>query len=443
MPNREKISYFLRFKEPLESKYMLERVERESNGLKLIFIALAIVNPAFIALDFVRLEIPISSVYTRTILEIIFIGVILIHVRLKKDNVVGYQILFVLSSFITHIYLLISDYVNQGEYYELFVANTTILVLLINASFISLRFRHSIILNLLVIIIFTLYSTYFSSEPYQSEQIPFVLIFFVICSILSYLLERISRSLFKRNQFIEEQNRVIAEKNKELSTQNELKNSLMSILTHDIKSPLSSLEMLLDLKSKDVITQEDTISHFNKVGRSVKSISQFVSNMILWIKSQMDGLHVKRTEVNVKLLVDEICILLSEQAAQKNISIDNNISEKQSILLDKEMTSIVVRNILSNAIKFSHKGGKVTIQELNKGDIFKIQIIDAGIGMDEDQLNSLFSMDVKESSFGTGNETGTGLGLLLSYNLMRKMEGDLECKSIPSKGSIFTISLKK
>jgi signal transduction histidine kinase len=432
-------TFLLRFNEPLERKYFSNRIEQESSGIRLIFASLAIINPLFILLDFWRLEDPFDPVLTRVVLELIFTSVILIHHRLKK-NKIGHQILFFSSSIIIYVFLLISTHISS-DYYELFIPNSTTLVLLVNASFIGLRFRHSVILNLFIITIYSCYANWLSPLELHLKQLPFLGIFFIMSSVLSYLFERKSRSVFLKSEFIEDQNKIIEQKNSDLSEENNLKNSLMSILSHDIKSPLSSLQAILELRSDALITNDDAINHFNKVGKSVNSLSEFVSNMILWIKSQMEGFHAKSEVVGVRELVDQVINLCGEQAKKKSISIKNEICNDRIMKFDKEMTSIVIRNLVSNAIKYSHQNGLITIQEHENTTSYEIKIIDSGVGIDEAKISSLFS-NVNSSSIGTNKEEGTGLGLMLSYNLMKKMKGKLRCESILGKGSIFTMKFE-
>lgn len=431
----------LRFYEPLESNYLNTRIGQEGSGIRLVFGSLAIINPLFILLDLSRLENPIDSISIRIVLEIIFIAIIIIHYRLK-ENALGHQILFSSSSTLIYVFLLVSTSIS-ADYYELFIPNCTILLLLVNASFVGLRFRHSIFLNFFIVILYAGYSYWYSEETLHLKQLPFVGIFLIICTILSYLFERKSRALFLKNDYIEDQNRMIEQKNEELSNQNEMKTSLMSILSHDIRSPLSSLELLLKLRSEDVITKEEAFEHFNKIGKSVKSTNAFVGNLILWIKSQMDGFKVKKENVLLKPIIDQIILLCDEQLETKGISIRNEIENDVIILLDKEMSTIVLRNLISNAIKFSHQKSEVTVKLNPNSVVHEILVIDEGVGISEDRMEKLFAMDANNSSFGTKNEQGTGLGLILAYNLMKKMGGDLTCNSQLGKGTTFTIQVEK
>lgn len=416
---------------------MIDRME-DWSGPKMIFLALVILNPLLIFLDISRYEDPWNSIYTRIATEAIFIVLLIVATKLKSNKRAKFQAIYFMSSAVLYAFLLISDYVIQEGRYELFVPNATTILLVVNASFIGLRFRHSTFLNAMYLLFFFTYATTLSAYPLHAQQLAYLGIFATIITILAYLFERKNREVFLNSEFIAQQKNVIQQKNNELEKQNEMKTTLISILSHDIKAPLNALQSLLSLKSEQLITETEVIDHFNKIGRSVTSTNQFVSNMILWIRTQMKGFNVKKDKFNVSDAVQQTIEFCQSLADLKRVGIDSKIDPTKTILSDKEMLSIALRNVLTNAIKFSHPGSTVTINEVIAENSYVIQVQDSGLGIPEEKKGSLFTID-SSSTLGTNHEGGTGLGLPLSYNLMKELGGDLTFVSQENHGSTFSL----
>ncbi|WP_421762626.1 sensor histidine kinase [Ekhidna sp.] len=429
---------FLKFPEPLEKRYMINRMDQDIYGFKLMFGSLLLINPFLIFLDIARFDDPYSSIGVRFSLEVILIFIFIASHRIKGGQIVRYQSLFFFSTLIVYSFLLAMDYLLKDEFYYLFIPNVTTITIILNASFIGLRFRHSTLTNLLILIIYSIYSLFLTSQEVHSSQIVYLSIFYIIATILSYLFERNNRELFLNNQIIEEKTGIIQEKNEVLKQENELKDSLMSILTHDVKGPLTTLESLLKLREKHLISEKDILNHFDKVSHSVNTIRKFTERTILWIKSQMDGFKVKKQSVKIYPLVEAIIDLINDQAAKKNIKFDNKVEKGFILETDPEILEIVIRNLLMNAVKFSEEFSNVIIEVSKTFNELRLHVKDYGVGISDSKKASIFSLDELVTK-GTKKERGTGLGLSLCYNLMKKLDGRLTFTSKEGEGSTFTI----
>lgn len=231
---------------------------------------------------------------------------------------------------------------------------------------------------------------------------------------------------------------------KELLALNNLKGKLLSIVSHDLKGPIGSLQGVLDLLSIKGLTpnQLSTIAH--ELNEKISNTVDTMDNLLRWAMSQMDGLQVKYSAVDLNHVVDQTVAFLQTALDKKKISVINNIPENVTLYADFEMLKIIVRNILSNAIKFSPTNAKVTLytESISKDEIV-INVQDEGIGMDEREIESLFKPQSHFSKPGTQNEKGSGIGLLLCKELAEKQNGNLMVKSKKGEGSIFSITLNK
>lgn len=272
----------------------------------------------------------------------------------------------------------------------------------------------------------------------HKEQVVYLFVFYLIATILSYLFERKNRELFLKNEEVESKTKTIEQINRELKKENDIKDSLISILSHDVRGPLKTLESLLQLKESKLMSEEEILTHFEKLGLTVEKIRQFTERTILWIKSQLDGFSVTKEDIHIYDLIEETINLISEDASEKKISIDNQVTQDKVLKTDAEMFTIVIRNLLTNAIKFSNSNSQVVVKESKTYDSYRILVIDQGIGIKASKMASIFTLDDLVTE-GTKKEKGTGLGLSLCFNLMHKLGGQLTVKSREGKGSTFTM----
>ena len=239
------------------------------------------------------------------------------------------------------------------------------------------------------------------------------------------------------------QKKYIEEKNNELQHLIQTKNRLFSIIGHDLRGPFNSLESILNLLKGNMISQKEFKSFSTKLSGNLDHASRLLNNLLKWSRSQLDGFEYSIKALDLSEIIGQEIVLLSQLASDKGISIEfKNKQVITNIRTDKDMISLVIRNLIANAVKYTNKGGIVTISMVDNLDKTIVSIKDTGIGMDKSKLTRLFSGE-DPSAPGTNNEQGTGLGLILCKDFIEKLGGEITAESEKGKGSLFYFSLPK
>lgn len=173
------------------------------------------------------------------------------------------------------------------------------------------------------------------------------------------------------------------------------------------------------------------------------NLSLLMYNLLQWSRSQMNLLEFKSEKTYVRPVLDNATKVLELNAHMKNISVTVQSDENFCVHADKEMMEFVVRNLISNAIKFSHRNNKVVVKAYEQNNSIVIEVQDSGIGLSENKIKTLLEMNTTVSRRGTEKEKGTGLGLLISKDFIEKNKGRLYIISEPGKGSTFSFTLQK
>jgi len=234
------------------------------------------------------------------------------------------------------------------------------------------------------------------------------------------------------------------EKNyREISELNNSKNRLLSILSHDLKQPFNQIIAVLDLIDEDVLNQAERKDIVSDLKASVEETSSMVNNLLQWSKSQFEGSKSVPVSININTLVKRVSLELSVLLKKKSIYLDLSIDENMYLRADIEQLSSIIRNILSNAFKFSESNSVITIYTgLSEDEKYGLlHIEDKGIGMTEDQVEKLLSNNKQTSLPGTNNELGTGIGMMIVQDFLKQNGGYLKISSELGKGSTFTIAL--
>lgn len=234
-------------------------------------------------------------------------------------------------------------------------------------------------------------------------------------------------------------------KNNELSLieMNAAKDKFFSIIAHDLKGPLGAMVGLSEylvqyIKEKN---HEKIEKIANALQQSSNQTMNLLSNLMTWAQSQSGRMDYNPEYFEIDFLVQEAKQLLNDIAKQKSIIINNTIKTNNQVFADKAMISAVLRNLISNALKFTNIGGKITISAENKENMINITINDDGVGISEDNISRLFQIAENQSTSGTENEKGTGLGLILCKEFIEKNNGKIWVKSTVGNGSSFFFSL--
>jgi len=239
----------------------------------------------------------------------------------------------------------------------------------------------------------------------------------------------------------EKQNQIESQAS-ELNRLNIEKDKIFSILAHDLKAPLDSLWGMVKLMNEDNLSQEEFESYLPILSQNLGNNSMLLENLLIWSRSQMRGMNTEFSKFNLFKVVEQSLSFLSASGYYKGQVLENYIPKSIEIEAEKTMLEIVIRNLLTNALKFTNANDKITVA-LDEEEIFyTISISDQGIGMTEAGLSKLFGNDFYSTS-GTHQEKGTGLGLLISKELVKKNKGEIWAKSQIGSGSTFCFTLPK
>ena len=238
---------------------------------------------------------------------------------------------------------------------------------------------------------------------------------------------------------------LIKQQNVELQQANATKDKFFSIISHDLKSPFNAILgfsniLVKNHKKYDAEKREKLIISVNN---SAKSAFKLLENLLTWSRSQSGVIQYSPEKLHLKILLFEALFDLQGQADKKNINILDDISENELIFADKNMIATTLRNLISNAIKFTNKDGSIIMSSKNQKDsnFLEISIMDTGVGIDKEKLQKIFDISEKTSTSGTDNETGTGLGLMLCKEFVEKHGGEIWVESEIGKGSTFIFTL--
>ncbi len=229
-----------------------------------------------------------------------------------------------------------------------------------------------------------------------------------------------------------------------LKNMNETKDKFLSLISHDLKSPFNSMMGYTEMLKNEIddLSKEERDLFIGSVHDSTRHIYNLLNDLLEFSKFYLGMIKIEPTEIPLKKLVDENIEFLSSTARRKNISLNNCINGEFEVMAEEDMLNSVFRNLITNAIKFTGKGGRVEISAEPDHDHLNISVSDNGIGMDESTKQTLFVIDSKKSRPGTANEEGTGLGLILAKEFIEKNGGKISVVSEPGKGTTFTFSLQ-
>ena len=249
-----------------------------------------------------------------------------------------------------------------------------------------------------------------------------------------------NKALQQTNEKIEKQKAEIEQKAAELSELNMLKNKLFSVISHDLKTPMYALRNLFRGMQQANMSGEDIKAIIPDVVTDLNYTTGLMENLLHWVKSQMNSASITPGELNMEDITDDAIQVHKLQASTKKISITREMDESFYVYADKDMVKLILRNLISNAIKFTPNRGKIIIRLENESSFCRVSIIDNGVGMDHEALARIQENNYYSTN-GTAKESGTGLGLMLSRDFLSKNGGSLLIESEPGKGSVFSFTL--
>jgi len=254
--------------------------------------------------------------------------------------------------------------------------------------------------------------------------------------------------LEEKNLEIENQKNAIEKANEELQKLSDTKDKFFSIISHDLKTPFNAMIGFSNLLSQhyEEYTPEEQKKFISIIDESANNTYKLLTSLLEWAQAQTDNDQLKLESINLFLLVSEIFTLLKQTAEGKDIKLINQIEKTLVVNVDINKLTSVIRNLVTNAIKFTHSGGKITVNtntiKRPSGNYYiQVTVEDTGIGIEPDKQKTLFDITQKVSTLGTHEEVGTGLGLILCQEFIKRHQGEIWVESEINKGSKFIFSL--
>lgn len=274
----------------------------------------------------------------------------------------------------------------------------------------------------------------------KSERRANMLKFAIILIILVLVLFIV---IYSRYSLKKRTNKLLEETNQKLETANQTKNRFFAIISHDLKNNLVAFQNISELLTEnfDKIAEEKKHHLLVRLNKSSANLNNILSNLLLWSKSQLDYIDFQAEEFSFDELVKEVCQNHQEMADGKSIILNNSIEENMQVVADKEMIRVVVRNFLSNAIKFSPESTTVSLFSEKKANELIIGVKDEGLGISKSHQEKLFSLQEKDKMPQKGSQMGSGLGLIICKDFIERHKGKIWVESEENKGSTFYFSI--
>lgn len=223
------------------------------------------------------------------------------------------------------------------------------------------------------------------------------------------------------------------------------KNKFFSIISHDLRGAFGIIMSFVEIiqSNRDILSQEEIDELFTDIGSTSKNTLELLENLVRWARSQSGSIKYKPENIKIQELFEEISESHKNIAQAKQIQIEVLSSANADAFGDKNMINVVLRNLVSNAIKYTKINGKISLLCENYNDELKISVSDTGVGIAPEIIDKLFTIETKVSTQGTENEQGNGLGLVLCREFVKRNKGDIGIKSKPGEGTQIWFTIPK
>lgn len=275
------------------------------------------------------------------------------------------------------------------------------------------------------------------SKPFQREEL--------LARVKMHLaLVEQQQTLDKYADLLEEKNRELAQKNKLLEEVNASKDTFFSIIAHDVKSPLAGFlsfaQLLRHVQNIGHDQFQELVTHFQQ---SAERLLALLENLLTWAQIQRGTMAFMPQRINLQRCAASVVGLFHQNATQKNIALDNALSQDVWVDADANILETILRNLLSNALKFTPSGGRVELRAVCDAAAVKVMVTDTGIGLSEENAANLFLVGKRSRQTGTAGEKGTGLGLILCKEFVEKHGGKIGVESTLHHGTTVWFTLPR
>jgi len=362
--------------------------------------------------------------------------------RWKKKYVVGF-VVYVVASYVTLIINFFFNAGTTGPTFYLFFLTFQLLIAF------SPRKQHTLwaLLHLIIpvlLLLAELYHPQWIKGPYGSDvdrltdlSSSYIVILICMYGITIYLRNSYNKERETAQQRAEE---IIAQNNK-LAALDAEKNKLFSVISHDLKGPLGTIIASLEVLTEYELEAEDSKKIKLDLLELSRNTSDMLANLLYWSSARIKGVQLNIATVNIQRALKKVLAVQGIMAAAKSIDVNTHVAPDLVASADMNILELILRNLIQNAVKFTPSNGSITItaQSFENGCLCTVS--DTGIGISNDKLQNLFTLQPGGVTYGTNNEKGTGLGLILCNEFAGLMNGRLWAKSIPGNGSDFYLYL--
>ncbi len=278
-----------------------------------------------------------------------------------------------------------------------------------------------------------------------------ILIYYVRMRQIIHRNKKLNEQVIERTKEIKEKNSILEDQAEELKAQrdaldstNAVKDKLFSIISHDLRSPFTTMKGFIELIKLryDGYSDKEIKEFIGMISESADNVYNLLDNLLNWSRSQRGKLELHPQLTDLVELIGKKIELVNHQANVKNIHLENGCKTKQILIeLDPDLMNVIIQNLLTNAIKFTPVDGRIEVNCSTNESHITLYVKDNGIGMSKDDLGKLFRSDTHFSSSGTENEKGIGLGMLICKDFVEIHHGEIWAESEPGKGSTFFVKL--
>lgn len=275
----------------------------------------------------------------------------------------------------------------------------------------------------------------------KQQQLNQIILIAIILSVTLIAILFLVRKLSKANKSLNEKNTIINEQNHSLEKINSEKDRLFSIISHDLRGPVSTIQALMKAFSEKRIPIQDFEVLLPGILKNTNNLNNTLDSLLTWSMSK-NGIQLSPEQISINQSIQQCLALFEEQLSLKNISVQNNCPDFD-VFVDKNHLDVILRNLLNNAIKFSYPNTAIEIDGFEHGDKIELRILDHGIGMSVDQLQKIINNEMFKSATGTSGEKGSGLGLQLVKEFVEKNGGKFYIESKEQKGTTMCFTIPK
>lgn len=259
------------------------------------------------------------------------------------------------------------------------------------------------------------------------------------------IIDKQTAEIRKEKDELEKRNKIIEQQSEQLRELNKTKDKFFSIIAHDLRNPFQAILGFTEILMEDAkdLDNEEFKDHVEQIDIAGRRVFNLLENLLKWASLQTGSIKSNPNIYNLEEIILHTKKLLEHQALQKNITVTTDVPPDVSVYADANMLRTILQNMVSNAIKFSEKGSEIEIKVDESAEDINISISDQGIGIPKKILDGLMKLDSNTSRLGTNEEKGSGLGLLISMEMINIQDGTLHVESTEGEGATFTISLPK